>query len=213
MRKIITIQHTQSVQHTNGMIGSWTDWDLTETGIEQANRIGKRLRAETENEQFILYASDLLRTKHTAEIIAGYFNISPVLKDVLREFNFGEAVGNSKDWARKNLLCPVWPGTIDWPISIDDRPFRCAESRKDVWNRLQGFFHDNIFGANENLIVVSHAGTLSLFFAMWLGLKIEMLEKFNFSGSAGGVSFLSEDSEKNRIINRLNDLSYICYKL
>lgn len=29
MKNIITIQHTQSVHHTNGMIGSWTDWEVT----------------------------------------------------------------------------------------------------------------------------------------------------------------------------------------
>ena len=32
MKNIITVQHTQSVHHTNGMVGSWTDWELTETG-------------------------------------------------------------------------------------------------------------------------------------------------------------------------------------
>ena len=32
MKTIITVQHTQSVHHTNGMVGSWTDWDLTELG-------------------------------------------------------------------------------------------------------------------------------------------------------------------------------------
>ena len=32
MKNIITIQHTQSVHHTNGMVGSWTDWDLSELG-------------------------------------------------------------------------------------------------------------------------------------------------------------------------------------
>ena len=32
MKQIITIQHTQSVHHTNGMVGSWTDWDLTGLG-------------------------------------------------------------------------------------------------------------------------------------------------------------------------------------
>lgn len=30
MKTIITIQHTQAVHHTNGMVGSWTDWELTE---------------------------------------------------------------------------------------------------------------------------------------------------------------------------------------
>jgi probable phosphoglycerate mutase len=33
MKNIITIQHTQSIQHTNGMIGSWGDWDLIGLGI------------------------------------------------------------------------------------------------------------------------------------------------------------------------------------
>ena len=33
MKSIITIQHTQSVHHTNGMVGSWTDWELTELGV------------------------------------------------------------------------------------------------------------------------------------------------------------------------------------
>ena len=30
MRRIIAIQHTESMQHVNGMVGSWQDWDLTE---------------------------------------------------------------------------------------------------------------------------------------------------------------------------------------
>ena len=33
MKTIITIQHTQSVHHTNGMVGSWTDWELSELGV------------------------------------------------------------------------------------------------------------------------------------------------------------------------------------
>ncbi len=32
MKTIITIQHTQSIHHTNGMVGSWTDWELSELG-------------------------------------------------------------------------------------------------------------------------------------------------------------------------------------
>lgn len=44
MKQIYTIQHTQSIHHTNGMVGSWTDWDLTPLGMEQADRIGKKLQ-------------------------------------------------------------------------------------------------------------------------------------------------------------------------
>ena len=46
MKTIITIQHTQSIHHMNGMVGSWTDWELTELGVNQAKRIGEKLKAE-----------------------------------------------------------------------------------------------------------------------------------------------------------------------
>ena len=34
MKQILTIQHCESIHHTNGMVGSWTDWALT--GYSQA---------------------------------------------------------------------------------------------------------------------------------------------------------------------------------
>ena len=51
MKHIITVQHTQSVHHTNGMVGSWTDWDLTDLGKIQANNIGKKLNDELKNKE------------------------------------------------------------------------------------------------------------------------------------------------------------------
>ena len=68
MKQIITIQHTQSIHHTNGMVGSWTDWDLSELGIEQAERIGQKLAKQLSGHKIVMYASDLLRAKHTAEL-------------------------------------------------------------------------------------------------------------------------------------------------
>ena len=38
MKRIYTVRHTQSEHHTNGMVGSWTDWNLTES--ENSRRIG-----------------------------------------------------------------------------------------------------------------------------------------------------------------------------
>ena len=62
MKTIITIQHTQSIHHTNGMVGSWTDWELSELGKEQAENIGRNLSAELSGD-YVVYSSDLLRTK------------------------------------------------------------------------------------------------------------------------------------------------------
>lgn len=46
MKKIITIQHTQSERHLNGMIGSLMDWDLTELGEKQAHKIEDKEMSE-----------------------------------------------------------------------------------------------------------------------------------------------------------------------
>lgn len=209
MKNIITIQHTQSVQHTNGMIGSWTDWDLTGLGIEQAKRIGERLCGEIKNKSYVLYSSDLLRAKRTARIVGGFLGLEPVLTDALREFYLGEAVGKSKRWAREHAECRVWPGTVDWAETIDGKPFAGAESKREVWNRLSGFLNQIMTSAEENAILVSHDGTLQVFYALWLGLDLNTLNKRGLSGKSGGVSFLYEDEEQNRVISRLNDLSYI----
>lgn len=201
MKKIITIQHTQSIHHTNGMIGSWTDWDLSEKGIEQAENIGKRLGAELANQNYIMYTSDLLRARHTAEIIAKHLGIKPIVTEALRERNLGAAVGKSVQWARENSKSPL--------ETIDDRPFDGAESRRDTWNRLLPFYHGIMEGGNENIIIVSHGDTLSIFNALWLGLVPEMLNQCDLLGFAGGVSFLQEREDGKHMIRRLSDMSYI----
>ena len=118
MKQIITIQHTQSIHHTNGMVGSWTDWDLSELGIEQAERIGQKLAKQLSGHKIVMYASDLLRAKHTAEIVAKHMGITPNIRTELRERNLGKCVGKSVQWLRENI--EVQEKTI---IEHHERPF------------------------------------------------------------------------------------------
>jgi len=201
VKNIITIQHTQSVHHANGMIGSWTDWDLSDLGKQHANRIGERLSVEIKDKQYIMYSSDLLRTKQTAEIVAGHLGIKPIFTDALRELNLGEAVGKSVEWARANSK-----GRAE---NIDDKPFKGSESQREVWERVSVFYNQIMAQNDENIIIVSHGGTLSIFNAMWLGLDVEMLDKCDLFGKAGGVSFMHQNADGKRIITRMGDLSYI----
>ena len=201
MKDIITIQHTQSIHHTNGMIGSWTDWDLTDLGREQAERIGAKLSDELAGKGYIMYSSSLLRAKHTAVAVAKYFKINPIITDTLRERNLGIAVGKSVKWVQENIECQE--------KTIDDRCFHDAESRRDVWNRLLPFYDEIMCDKAENIIIVSHGDTLSIFYAMWLGLDVELLNKCDLFGMAGGISFLHENSQGKHIIKRLSDMSYV----
>jgi broad specificity phosphatase PhoE len=200
MKTIITIQHTQSVHHTNGMVGSWTDWDLTDLGREQAKRIGEKLARELSGKDCVMYTSSLLRARHTAEIVAKHLNITPIVTDTLRERNLGRAVGKSVSWLKENIECQE--------KSADDRCFHDAESRKDVWNRLLPFYREVTSSETERIIIVSHGDTLSIFNVMWLGLDVEFLNRCDLWGMAGGVSFLEETSDGKRRIRRLSDMSF-----
>ena len=136
MKTIITIQHTQSVHHTNGMVGSWTDWDLSELGIQQAEKIGEKLKAELDGRNFVMYSSDLKRAKQTAENVGKFLEIEPILRKELRERNLGKCCGKSVQWLRENIE--------QQEKTIDDRLFSDAESRRDEWNRLKPFFDEII---------------------------------------------------------------------
>lgn len=201
MKNIITIQHTQSIHHTNGMIGSWTEWNLSELGIKHANNIGRNLSKELGNKKYVMYSSDLLRAKNTEKIIGKYLGVEPILARELRERNLGKCVGKSVKWLKENIE--------KQEKSIDDRVFSDAESRRDEWNRLLPFFNDIIASGHENIIIVSHGDLLSVFNAMWLGLEVETLNKSELFGLSGGVTFMEETADGKRFIKRMSDMSYI----
>ena len=132
MKHIITVQHTQSVHHTNGMVGSWTDWDLTELGKKQADNIGRKLEEELAGKNAVLYSSDLKRAKQTAEEIAKHLGREPIFRRELRERNLGRCCGKTVQWLRENMERPE--------LTVDDRMFSDGESRRDAWERLLPFY-------------------------------------------------------------------------
>ena len=71
------------------------------------------------------------------------------------------------------------------------------------------FFNEIMNNEHENIIIVSHGDLLSVFNAMWLGMDIEMLNKCDLFGFAGGVSFMNETVNGKRVIRRMGDMSFI----
>jgi probable phosphoglycerate mutase len=199
MKTVITIQHTQAIHHLNGMVGSWTDWELTDVGKERAENIGRRLSAELAGKDFKIYCSDLIRTRETAEPLLRYLGADAEYRSELREKNLGSACGKSQEWLREN-------GTI--VRTIDDKPLPDAESERDVWNRMSAFCDEIITAINDIIVVVTHGFVLPRWWAIWLKWDISMLDKAEFYSAAGGVSFMKETDNGKRVIMRLNDMSY-----
>ena len=201
MKTIYTVQHTQSIHHTNGMVGSWTDWELTDLGKQQADQISLKLQKELEGKEVVLYSSDLMRDKQTAGFIADRLQVTPVYRTELRERNLGKCCGKSVQWLRENIECPE--------KTIDDRLFSDAESRRDEWNRLKPFFDSVMAEEAENIIIVSHGDLLSVFNAMFLGLEAEALNAVDLFGFAGGVSQMIIKDDGKRTIRRLSDMPFV----
>ena len=193
-KNIITIQHPESIHHTNGMIGSWTDWELTEKGKQQAVNIANKLKLELEDKKQVIYCSTLIRTKQTAEIVGEILNAKIILTDALKERSLGRAIGKSVKWLKENIEKEE--------VTVYDRCFSDGESRSDVWKRLLPFYNKILNEDTENIMLISHGDTLSIFNALWLDLEIEQLNKINLYGVSGGVSFLYQTSSGKRIIKR-----------
>lgn len=201
MKRIFTVQHTQSEHHINSMVGSWTDWNLTELGKQQADQIAAKLKQELSGKEVVLYTSDLNRAKQTADSIAKQLEIVPVVRTELRERNLGKCCGKSVQWLRENLECQE--------KTIDDRLFSDAESRRDEWIRLKPFFDRVMEEEKENIIIVSHGDLLSVFNSMFLGLSVESLNNFEMFGFSGGVSRMIVRDDGKRIIKQISDMSCI----
>jgi len=197
MKNIITIQHTQAKHHNTGMVGSWTDWELTDLGKKHAENIGRKLSAELKGQAYKIYSSDLIRARQTVEPLARYMGIDIEYCEKLREHNLGEAVGKTGQWARENAR-------VD--RTFDDPEFSGAETWREFWNRVTDFCCDLVIDEAENIILASHGVTLSVWQQVWLG---EEIQEFKYLGLPGGVSFFTINNNGERTIQRLNDSSYM----
>jgi broad specificity phosphatase PhoE len=76
----------------DGRIWNYSDAELTESGRAQANELGEALR---EIRVDAIYASDLLRARHTAEVVGRATGASTVVDRRLREVDIGEHEGTT----------------------------------------------------------------------------------------------------------------------
>ena len=183
------------------MVGSWTDWELTDLGRIQAENIASRLAEELNGKKVKLYSSDLRRALQTARAVSAELDTEVSIREELRERNLGKCCGRSVQWLRENLECEE--------KTIDDRLFSDAESRRDVWNRLEPFFDEIMNGDSEYVVIVSHGDLLSVFNAMFLGMEPGSLMEYSIHGAAGGVSVMTVDDGGKRTVKKIGDMSYI----
>lgn len=197
-KTIITVQHTQSQHHVNGMIGAWGDWELTALGKQQAYELGKWLLQQGCGQDFALYASDLKRALQTAQQINQTLGLRLTVTDRLREVNAGQGNGQPRPWYEANKR-PQEEG-----YDPDYRPFEGAESDRDLWNRLYPFYQQILSNGEEKILIVSHGTALSFLQSMLMGDTFWEIARKRFYGPAGSVSKIILEPEGKAVAQYLN---------
>jgi broad specificity phosphatase PhoE len=167
------LRHGQALSNVKGFISSFpekTENPLTEEGVLQAKKAGQDLQNEKID---LIFSSDVLRAKQTAEIVAKSFNKNVELDARLREIDFG--IFNSKPIA--DLV-----GHFENKDRITEKSHK-GESYKDILKRMESFLTElEKKYKNKKILLVSHQAPLFILEGIFLGFPLEKSVEFFTDG-------------------------------
>ena len=160
LSKLILIRHGQSVWNAENRFTGWTDVDLSDKGVKEAEEAGNELRNQVID---IIHTSDLIRAKRTAEIVirANVSSKDTVTKSDwrLNERNYGALQGlNKAETAEEHGAEQV----RIWRRSFDVAPPE-GESLEMTAKRTIPYFEEEILPDLEsgvNVLVSAHGNSL-----------------------------------------------------
>lgn len=205
MRNIYIINHTESVHHVQGLGGGWYDTPLTEKGKAQAVKIATGLYNEIKVSGIPIYSSDLKRCAETANAFAKVFGSKIILNKNLREMNFGDYGGKSKEWHDEHIVPQPKDGN-----RLDHRLFNNAESRRECGQRAYVLINRLLDTTDKNVIVITHGHFRKFLVMAWIKMPVENMDYVDFKTNSGSVTLLNEDDFfGNRTIVYVNRLDYL----
>jgi broad specificity phosphatase PhoE len=170
MRTLYLARHGQSLSNAVRRFQGAQDVALSELGRRQAAALAASLRRRRLAH---VYASPLVRARHTAEMVAEALGLPLTLVDDLRELCLGEWEGRTVDeiralpgdpyacWVRDPLAgCP--PGGEPLP-AVQERVVRAVDA-------IAAAHPDG-----EDVLVVCHGGVISTYLAHCLGLPLSSI--------------------------------------
>jgi broad specificity phosphatase PhoE len=161
--RIYLIRHGATILSAEDRFAGATDVDLSDEGRRQAEALAVRL---SDDHITAVYCSPMRRTIETATIIARPQELTPILRDGLREINHGrwESLQRSEVEAQFPEEYAAW----------EEDPFIYApldgESGLSVMARALPVIREVVLNhVGENVAVVSHKATIRLIISSLLG--------------------------------------------
>ncbi|MGP2526708.1 histidine phosphatase family protein [Acidaminococcus sp. LBK-2] len=203
---ILLIRHGEADHHVKELTGGWTDSALTVRGKRQFQQLADRLAWDFSGRNLPrIVSSDLQRARMGAEIIARELGVDKVeCFAFLREKNNGKAAGLSQKEARMFYHPPVTGRELDH-VNYDG-----GETRRSFYERTVRGFRE-LEDREQDLIVVSHKGTIQNILFDWLGLSIDEVadKKVSFDIRPASLTILGINKWGEHAVFALNDTSYL----
>jgi 2,3-bisphosphoglycerate-dependent phosphoglycerate mutase len=147
MSKIFIFRHGQTIDNKEKVFSGWRNVDLTPEGIQEAINIAEKLKSEKPTKA---YESDLIRSKHTLDIVLSFHPYTPIIADTrIKERNYGSLTGTNKTTLQEKDPSDFqkWHRSYDVPPpggeSIQEVEKRVLDFLTDMKKSLQ--LHDIIF--------------------------------------------------------------------
>lgn len=152
---IFVVRHGETEWNVKKLVQGHKDSPLTENGIKQAKELAKKLKKIKFD---LIFSSDLLRAKRTAEIIAAEHNLTVETTELLRERKFGHLQGESVEafHAFENLF-----KTLSFEEHFKYKGSPDMESDEELTLRLITFLRETaITYPRKKVLVVTHGGIM-----------------------------------------------------
>lgn len=183
--KLVLLRHGESVWNKENRFTGWTDVDLSENGVKEAENAGKLLKDKGYTFD-VSFTSILKRANRTLEIVLKEMNLNiPVYYSYrLNERHYGALQGLNKDEMRKKFgdeQVHIWRRSYDVrppELSKDDERYPgndpkykdltpeelpLTECLKDTLERVLPYYNNEIkkhLENKENVLVVAHGNSL-----------------------------------------------------
>lgn len=206
--KLYLIRHAESYGNIKGKIISTTDFELTEKGIIQSQRIGQRICSDLKEEPISAYCSSLARSRQTLiEILrcVGRENTEITETDFLKEMNLGLLEGMT--WEERKQKYPEID--LDTRLSMLQAPR--GESYQDVKNRCKMFVEKYLEKEDDerSVIIVSHGITLRILTNFLLKRPDEDINFLNWMENTALTELCGKKEGHTYQLVRLNDYSHL----
>ncbi len=176
---IYIVRHGETEWNFKKLIQGQSDSPLTEEGIKQAKGLSKKLNKVKFD---LVFSSDLLRAKRTAEIIIAEQKLEIATSELLRERRFGKLEGKPVQTLRAfdELFAKLRHEEIYSYKSSPD-----VESDEEIVTRLITFLREAaISHPGKKILVVTHGGIMRAFL---IKLGVSDYKNPVFIGNAGYI--------------------------